>query len=481
MTLNALATALEGRGDQIGENLETVDSYLKRLNPQIPALVEDLRLTAEVSDTYADVLPQIGDILHNTVTTTGTLETREAKLQRAAQRRHPVLRDRAQLPRRQRRQPDPARRGEPGPAPGAGALLDRVPVPARRHRERRQAAGRGVPRLHPAHRARDAAQPAASPTRPPTSRVSARTAARPACTCPTRRGASPTRSAASPTSTTASTRRSARAPSASAASYAPSARLGGFGGYAGSPEESDLLAALLAPGLGTTPRRRPRPRWPAARPDGPRRDRVLRERRGDPVKLLDKKTTGDLVKLLDLHRRHHAGHRRPGDRRSATSRFAGTTTYKAVFADATGVVKGDDIRIAGVKVGNVKDVEITDRTRALVTFSVEDDDPGHRGDPRHDQVPQPGRPALHRAHPGGRLDHQALRRRDDPDRPRPRRRSTSPCCSTASSRSSRRSARPTSTSSPTRSSRSSRARAARSRACSATPPRSPTRWPTATR
>ncbi len=79
-TLNALATALEGRGDQIGENLETVDSYLKRLNPQIPALVEDLRLTASVSDTYAEVLPQVGDVLHNTVTTTSTLETREAKL-----------------------------------------------------------------------------------------------------------------------------------------------------------------------------------------------------------------------------------------------------------------------------------------------------------------------------------------------------------------------------------------------------------------
>jgi phospholipid/cholesterol/gamma-HCH transport system substrate-binding protein len=79
-TLNALATALEGRGDEIGENLETVDSYLKRLNPEIPALVEDLRLTASVSDTYAEVLPQVGDILHNTVTTTGTLETREARL-----------------------------------------------------------------------------------------------------------------------------------------------------------------------------------------------------------------------------------------------------------------------------------------------------------------------------------------------------------------------------------------------------------------
>ncbi|MDQ4006080.1 MAG: MCE family protein, partial [Actinomycetota bacterium] len=80
MTLNAIATALEGRGDQLGENLETVDSYLKRLNPLIPALVEDLRLTAKVSDVYAEVLPQIGTILHNTVTTTGTLEDRADKL-----------------------------------------------------------------------------------------------------------------------------------------------------------------------------------------------------------------------------------------------------------------------------------------------------------------------------------------------------------------------------------------------------------------
>ena len=80
MTLNAIATALEGRGDQLGENLETVDSYLKRLNPQIPALVEDLRLTAEVSDIYADVLPEVGTILENTVTTTGTLEDRSTQL-----------------------------------------------------------------------------------------------------------------------------------------------------------------------------------------------------------------------------------------------------------------------------------------------------------------------------------------------------------------------------------------------------------------
>jgi phospholipid/cholesterol/gamma-HCH transport system substrate-binding protein len=53
--------------------------------------------------------------------------------------------------------------------------------------------------------------------------------------------------------------------------------------------------------------------------------------------------------------------------------FAGSKEYKAEFVDATGVVKGDDIRIAGVKVGVVKGVEIVDRTRALVTFSVSDD------------------------------------------------------------------------------------------------------------
>ena len=55
--------------------------------------------------------------------------------------------------------------------------------------------------------------------------------------------------------------------------------------------------------------------------------------------------------------------------------FSGSKEFKAEFVDATGVVKGDDIRIAGVKVGSVSDVEVIDRTRALVTFKVEDDSP----------------------------------------------------------------------------------------------------------
>ncbi len=79
-TLNAVATALEGRGDQLGQTIETMDSYLTKFNPELPGLIEDLRLTSDVSDTYADVLPEVATILRNTITTTTTLEDREAKL-----------------------------------------------------------------------------------------------------------------------------------------------------------------------------------------------------------------------------------------------------------------------------------------------------------------------------------------------------------------------------------------------------------------
>ncbi|MDO9456329.1 MCE family protein [Nocardioides sp.] len=58
--------------------------------------------------------------------------------------------------------------------------------------------------------------------------------------------------------------------------------------------------------------------------------------------------------------------------------FKGSQDYKAVFLDATGVVKGDDVRIAGVKVGTVKDIEVVDGDdadgpdkMAEVSFTVE--------------------------------------------------------------------------------------------------------------
>lgn len=87
--------------------------------------------------------------------------------------------------------------------------------------------------------------------------------------------------------------------------------------------------------------------------------------------ILDKKTSGDLFRLLVFI----------VVTTMATGllvvlignlNFASTRDYKAVFTNATGVNKGDDVRIAGVKVGTVKDVEITERTRALISFTVAD-------------------------------------------------------------------------------------------------------------
>jgi phospholipid/cholesterol/gamma-HCH transport system substrate-binding protein len=89
------------------------------------------------------------------------------------------------------------------------------------------------------------------------------------------------------------------------------------------------------------------------------------------VKVLDKRTTSDLVKLLIFI----------VVTTLATSvlvvmignvSFSAKTDYKAEFVDATGVTKGDDVRIAGVKVGTVSGIQIVDRTRALVSFSVDD-------------------------------------------------------------------------------------------------------------
>ncbi|MEU9477468.1 MCE family protein [Streptomyces sp. NPDC048191] len=55
--------------------------------------------------------------------------------------------------------------------------------------------------------------------------------------------------------------------------------------------------------------------------------------------------------------------------------FTPKDTYHAVFTDVTGLETGDDIRVAGVRVGQVEDIRIKDRTLADVTFTVTTDRP----------------------------------------------------------------------------------------------------------
>jgi phospholipid/cholesterol/gamma-HCH transport system substrate-binding protein len=89
------------------------------------------------------------------------------------------------------------------------------------------------------------------------------------------------------------------------------------------------------------------------------------------MKLLDKRTTSDAIKLgiFILVTTVATGMLAVT---IGNLSFGATKTFKAVFSDATGVTSGDDIRIAGVKVGTVQDVAVHDRTQAVVSFEVED-------------------------------------------------------------------------------------------------------------
>jgi phospholipid/cholesterol/gamma-HCH transport system substrate-binding protein len=79
-TLSAFATALDGRGERIGGNLTRVDSYLRRLNPHLPALREDISRLADVAGVYGDVAPDLARILRNSGTTSATLVEKQNQL-----------------------------------------------------------------------------------------------------------------------------------------------------------------------------------------------------------------------------------------------------------------------------------------------------------------------------------------------------------------------------------------------------------------
>ncbi|MBV7697494.1 MCE family protein [Streptomyces sp. TRM70350] len=79
-TLSAFATALEGRGDRIGDNLARVEAYLRRLNPHLPSLKEDIARFADVAEMYGDAAPDLMRILRNTVTTSRTLVEKKEQL-----------------------------------------------------------------------------------------------------------------------------------------------------------------------------------------------------------------------------------------------------------------------------------------------------------------------------------------------------------------------------------------------------------------
>ncbi len=57
----------------------------------------------------------------------------------------------------------------------------------------------------------------------------------------------------------------------------------------------------------------------------------------------------------------------------ANTEFGTTSTYTAVFTDASGLAEGDDVRIRGVKVGRVASLEVLDDSLAAVDIEIEAD------------------------------------------------------------------------------------------------------------
>ncbi|GLW65973.1 ABC transporter substrate-binding protein [Actinomadura rubrobrunea] len=79
--LNALATALQGRGDQIGRNLEQADALLKKINPELGTLVYDLRALADTADVYDQAAPDLLRTLRNLNVTSDTVTEKRATIE----------------------------------------------------------------------------------------------------------------------------------------------------------------------------------------------------------------------------------------------------------------------------------------------------------------------------------------------------------------------------------------------------------------
>jgi phospholipid/cholesterol/gamma-HCH transport system substrate-binding protein len=79
-TLNAVATALEGRGEQIGESLTRLDSYLTAIQPHLGTFRQDLVALADVSHTYEIATPDLVRLLRNATVTSRTILDKRAQL-----------------------------------------------------------------------------------------------------------------------------------------------------------------------------------------------------------------------------------------------------------------------------------------------------------------------------------------------------------------------------------------------------------------
>jgi phospholipid/cholesterol/gamma-HCH transport system substrate-binding protein len=79
-TLGAIATAFDGRGEQFGDAMTQLNSYLARIEPSLPNLSHDTEVAPRVLNAYADAAPDLLRVADNASTISDTLVDQSANL-----------------------------------------------------------------------------------------------------------------------------------------------------------------------------------------------------------------------------------------------------------------------------------------------------------------------------------------------------------------------------------------------------------------
>jgi phospholipid/cholesterol/gamma-HCH transport system substrate-binding protein len=79
-TLSAFAEGLRGHGDDLGGLLSGLNTLTQQTNPKLPALQEDFRKTAVVTNVYADAAPDLNTIFDNLPTIDKTVVDQQKNL-----------------------------------------------------------------------------------------------------------------------------------------------------------------------------------------------------------------------------------------------------------------------------------------------------------------------------------------------------------------------------------------------------------------
>ncbi|BBY78584.1 virulence factor Mce family protein [Mycolicibacterium parafortuitum] len=79
-TLGALATALDGRGDQIGQTMADFDAFLGTIEPSLPTMEHELAVAPTVIGTYADVAQDLVDTMGAATTISETVVAEQGNL-----------------------------------------------------------------------------------------------------------------------------------------------------------------------------------------------------------------------------------------------------------------------------------------------------------------------------------------------------------------------------------------------------------------